>query len=147
MLVVGPPPCRSLVALISDPKSEWLALTSNYERNTSNIMSERHNTYIHQHDSTQLLSSVKRLSTHIWPWLVRKEQHSHPPVFQYTTTIICGKEQQSHPPAWQYTTTIICGKEQHLYSTMRGTNPAYMSKGLSTPGWGFLVTDQVAPFF
>ena len=47
MLVVGLPPCRSLVALISDPKSEWPALTSNLDS------SERHSTYI-------------------WPWLIRK---------------------------------------------------------------------------
>ena len=47
MLVLDLPPCRSLVALISDPKSEWLALTSDLDS------SERHNTYI-------------------WPWLVKK---------------------------------------------------------------------------
>ena len=34
--------------------------------------SERHNTHIHKHGSTQLLSFVERHSTYIWPWLIIK---------------------------------------------------------------------------
>ena len=37
-------------------------------------------------------------------------------------------------------------KALHLHSTMRGTNPTYMLKELSAPGWGFLVTNQMPPF-
>ena len=70
---------------IQEPCRKGPALTFDHEKNTSNTMSERHarhshltmggthprtiserpSTYIHEHDRTHLLSSVKRHSTHI----------------------------------------------------------------------------------
>ena len=133
--------------------------------------SERHNTYIHQHDRTQLLSSVKRNSTHIWPWLVRKAQHSHLTLtrqkgttFTFTNMIV-----HSYYHLWKGTTltstNMIVNSYYHLWkgialtsTSMTVHNYYHLWKGTaltsdldsserhSVLNWGFLVTDQVPPF-
>ena len=75
----------------------------------------------------------KRPSTHIWP-CEERIQHTCKKGFALTFDHV---RNQSN---------VHVKKALHLRSTMWGTNPTYMSKGLSGPGWGFLVTDQMPPF-
>ena len=76
---------------------------------------------------------LERLCTYIWPC---EEPIQHTRQKGSALTFDHARNQSN----------IHVERALHLHLTMRGTNPAYMSKRLLAPGWGFLVTDQVPPF-
>ena len=122
--------------LISDPKLEWPAqhLHLTMWGTHPTYMSERHvRTHILPWEEPIQSSMSERPSTHIWPW---EEPIQHSCQKGYALTFDHARNQSN----------IHVKRALHLHSTMRGTNPTYMSKGLSAPGWGFLVTNQVPPF-
>ena len=84
------------------------------------------------HEGTHPTTLLERLSTYIYPCGNTSCNHAR-------------KDLHLHLAMWEHILQP-CYKGFTLTSSHVGTHPATMLEGLSTPGWGFLVTDQVPQF-
>ena len=94
------------------------ALTSHLVGTNPTITSERPNTHIHHHDRTQLISSMKRLNTYIWP---------------------------THQKGTTLTSDLLVRKACTQIWSCRNQSYTHIRMAPS-PRLSYLVTDQVPPF-
>ena len=88
----------------------WKATTLTFDLD----LSERHNTYIHQHDRSSNYYHLLKGSALTTTNMIGTQ-----------TTIICGKAQHSHPPTWYELKQLPSLERLSTYNHQHGTNSNY----------------------